>query len=584
MTAAAPPTRMPLPEWVRSELHRRSGRAILVRLVLTIIVAVLVVFPVAQLVIGSFREGGPIRGGPFTLENYRQALSDAASGELLFNTLGFAIGQTIVPLIIGVVLAWVVTRTDVPWRSFWEYATISLYLIPLLAAATAWSILLANRTGIINVLIRKYTPFDGFDVFSLGGMIFVQSLYLVPLVFLVVSASFRSVNPEMEDASRVFGASPFRTFLRITLGVSRPSVMSAAVLCFIIGIGSMEVPLLFGFSSRVDVYTTDIYRALRVRFPPDYGRAAAIGVLLLMISLVVLWAYLRNIRHTQRYVTVGGRGARIAPIRLGLWRWVVFAGCAFFFTLTLVLPFAAVALGSLLPFIGRPSRALYSQASFDNYESLADNAVIWRAVKNSLTLAVGAGIVVMILGAFIAYIVVRNPSRWSRGLDYSAALPLTIPAVVLATALLFTYISLELPGGFRVFSTLWILGMGYVVYFLPIAVRQMTGPVIQLSSELEHASRIFGATQRATMVRIVLPLLVPALVGGGVLAFVTFLREFTTSVLLFDVGTEVVSTVMYSYYANGRMPYVAVMAVAMWGVVVVAMFIAQKLFKTKITF
>jgi len=238
----------------------------------------------------------------------------------------------------------------------------------------------------------------------------------------------------------------------------------------------------------------------------------------------------------------------------------------------------------LLPFIGRPSRALYSRASFDNYESLADNAVIWRAVKNSLTLAVGAGIVVMILGAFIAYIVVRNPSRWSRGLDYSAALPLTIPAVVLATALLFTYISLELPGGFRVFSTLWILGMGYVVYFLPIAVRQMTGPVIQLSSELEHASRIFGATQRATMVRIVLPLLVPALVGGGVLAFVTFLREFTTSVLLFDVGTEVVSTVMYSYYANGRMPYVAVMAVAMWGVVVVAMFIAQKLFKTKITF
>lgn len=584
MTAVAPRARLRLPARLRRELQRLSGRAILIRLVLTVVVAVLVLYPVAQLVIGSFREGGPIRGGPLTLENYRQALSDAASQELLFNTLGFAVGQTIVPLVIGVLLAWVVTRTDVPWRSFWEYSTISLYLIPLLAAASAWSILLAKRTGILNVLIRDYTPLDGFDVFSLGGMIFVQSLYLVPLVFLVVSASFRSVNPEMEDAARVHGASPFRTFLHITLGVSRPSVLSAAVLCFIIGIGSMEVPLLFGFSSRIDVYTTDIYRALRVRFPPDYGRAAAIGVLLLVISLVVLWAYLRSIRHTQRYVTIGGRGTRIAPIRLGRWRWVVFGGCAFFFFLTLVLPFGAVVLGSLLPFVGRPSRELYSQASLANYESLAENAVIWRAVKNSLTLAVGAGLVVMILGALIAYIVVRNPSRWSRGLDYSAALPLTIPAVVLATALLFTYINLEFPGGFRVFSTLWILGMGYVVYFLPIAVRQMTGPVIQLSSELEHASRISGATQRATMVRIVLPLLLPALVGGGVLAFVTFLREFTTSVLLFDVGTEVVSTVMYSYYANGRMPFVAAMAVGMWGVVVVAMFIAQKLFKTKITF
>lgn len=571
-----------LPSALRRFVRRLMAFPTIVRVVLSISIVVLVVFPFARLVVGSLREGGPLESGKFTFQNFTDSFR--GSSDVIGNTLFFAVGQTVVPLVIGVLLAWVVTRTNVPGRSVFELATLALYFIPLLAAAAAWSILLGGKGGMLNALIQDYTPFEGFDVYSMSGMIFVQSLYLVPLVFLVVSSSMRSVDPEYEDAARVGGASALSTFLRITLGVCRPSVMSAGVLCFIIGLGSMEIPLLFGYPAREYVMTTDIYSALRVRFPPEYGRASATGVMLLVASLAVMWPYLRSLKNSERYVTVGGKRARASVMRLGRSRWLLSAICWFFFAFTLVLPFLAVLVASLLPYVGHPSMALLKKASFKNYSKLADNPVIWRAVKNSLTLALGAGVTVMVIGSLIAYCAVRYRSRWSRLIDYAAALPLTVPAVVLGMSLLYTYITLRLPGGFSLWGTIWIMGLAYVVYFLPIAVRQMTSPIVQLSVDLEHAARVSGASQLATFARIVFPILLPALLGGTVLAFVTFLREFTTSVLLTSSGNEVISTVMYSYYSNGRLPYVAAIAVGLWLPVIVLLVVVRLVFRIRIRF
>ena len=552
------------------------------RVVLSLAVFVLVVLPFYRLILGSFQEGGPPERGAFTFQNYRDTF--AKSSDIIGNTLEFAVGQTLLPLVIGVLLAWVVTRTDVPWRGLWEFATIGLFFIPLLAAGTAWSILLGGRNGMLNEVIRALTPFDGFDVYSMPGMIFVQSLYLVPLVFLVVAASMRNVSPDYEHAARINGASPLSVFFRITLGVSRPALLSAAVLCFIIGLGSMEIPLLFGFPAKEHVFTTDIFHALRVRMPREHGRASATGVVLLAASLLVLIAYLRSIRHSDRYVTVSGKGTQDTPTRLGRWRWAVFAACCGFFFFTMVLPFIAVVVGSLLPYIGRPDTELLAQSSLENYRQLSDNPILWRSLKNSLILSLGAGLFVMVFGAMVAYCGVRFRGRWSRFIDYGASLPLMVPAVVMATSLLYTYITLELPGGISIYGTLWIMGVAYVAYFLPVAVRQMTGPVVQLSADLEHASRISGAGNLATLGRIVLPILRPALLGGLILAFITFMREFTLSVLLFRSGTEVITTVMYSFYNNGRLPFVAAISVGLWVAGMLLMVVLRFVLKARITF
>jgi iron(III) transport system permease protein len=180
-------------------------------------------------------------------------------------------------------------------------------------AATAWSILLGPQNGVLNVLWHDATGLDGFNVYSMAGMILIQSLYLVPLVYLMVAASFRSINPELEEASRTAGASAWSTFVRITIGVCRPAVLSAAVLCFIIGIASMEIPLIFGFPGRVYVFTSNIYSALRVRFPPEYGPAAAMAVALLVVALGVLWA--AGATAPASSTSGAGSGRRSPPAR-----------------------------------------------------------------------------------------------------------------------------------------------------------------------------------------------------------------------------------------------------------------------------
>jgi iron(III) transport system permease protein len=176
--------------------------------VLAVIVAILVGLPVLNLILGSLRAGGPLEGGAWTLRNYTKTLSDPFTLRLIANTLIFSVGQTALPLVLGVMLAWLLTRTNLPWKRVWEYATLGLYFVPLLVAATAWTILLGRNNGVLNVAWHHLTGGRGFDVFSMAGMILIQSLYLVPLVFLVVSASFRSVNPELEEASRTAAPGP----------------------------------------------------------------------------------------------------------------------------------------------------------------------------------------------------------------------------------------------------------------------------------------------------------------------------------------------------------------------------------------
>jgi iron(III) transport system permease protein len=573
--------------WERA-LSSSVGRRVLtasfgLRLVLSAVLLVAVGIPLVRLGLGSFRVGGPIEGGPWTFDNYRQVFTAPHAMKTLRNTLVFAVGQTVAPLIIGTVLAWLVSRTDIPMRRTWEYLTISLYFVPLLASGTAWVILLGPQNGIINILIRDVTPWNGISVYSMTGMIFVQSLYQVPLVYLVTGASFRAIGSDLEDAARIGGSSPWRTFRDVTLGVSRPSVLSAGLLCFILGLGSLEIPLLFGFSANINVYTSQIYQALRTRFPPEYGLASAFSMLLLVVGAVLLFVYLRITRHSSRYVAVSGRTGRAIPLRLGRSRPFATAGCAVFFFCTLVVPFGAVVWGSLVPFIATPSRKLWSNRSFDNYRTVFHNPIMGTTLKNSLILSVGSGIAVVILGALVAYVAIRIGGRWTKVLEYGATLPITIPSIVLATALLFTFIQLQIPFVGSLYGTRWLMALAYVASFLPVAVRQVSGAIVQISEDLEHASRLSGAGQIRTLVNIVLPLLIPAMFGGFLLAFITYMREFVTSVLLYQPGKEVISVVMYNYYSNGQLPVVAAISVILSVLVFLVIWISGRVFKLNVS-
>jgi iron(III) transport system permease protein len=580
---AAPTRSATLGDRLRSVLQRIGSFPFVFRLLLSLVLAAIVVYPFLRLLDGSFRTGGALQRGDVTLQNYRDVFDSSTFPTLLKNTIIFTTGQTVLPLVIGTFLALVVNRTNMPFARAFGFMTVALLFTPLLAAATAWVILLGPRSGLLNTWIRAISPFDGVSAYSMTGMILIQSFYLVPIVFLLVGASFRSVNPELEEASRISGAGPWSTFRAITLGVSRPAIASAGAVCAIIGLGSLEIPLLFGAPAQIQLLTTEIYTALELRFPPAYGRSAATAISVLLLSIVVLVAYAWLVRHPERYITVGGKAARTVQLNLGRGRWLISFVCGSFLFVALILPLLAVTWGSFLPFIGRPSVELYTNVSLDNYRDVLDNSVFRRGVKNSAILSVTAGAAVMALGAGVAYVAVRMRSVWSRAIDTTATVPLALPNVVMASALLFAFVSISLPFDFKLWGTLWILGIAYVAFFIPLALRTMSGPMYQLSADLEHASRIAGARPAATFVRIVVPLLAPALASGFLLAVIIFSREFVNSVLLYGPGTEVISVVMSDYYSNGRIPQVAAISVLLSLGIILILFIATRVFRIKIS-
>lgn len=514
-------------------------------------VLVIIGLPVLRLFILSFREGTPFEPGGFTVSNYDGIVSNPRTTELLMNTLLFAAGQTLLSLVVGVGLAWLVTRTNVPFKRLWEFAVLSLFFVPFLVAAAAWQFLLAPRTGYLNRIIQDLTPFNGFNIYSLGGMILVQSLYLVPLVYLMMSAAFRSINPEIEAAARVCGARPSAVFFRVTLGVTRPAVLSAGLLCFIFGIGSVEVPLLFGFPNQYYVLTTQIYNLLRIRFPAEWSAAAAYAMLLVAIVMLLLYVYQRATRRAVRYVTVTGKGQAASLIQLGRWKWPVTSLIAGFFLFAAVLPFATLVVASLLPYGGAFSWELLGEASLDNYRTLLDGDLLRRAVVNSLFISLFASSALSIVGAISAYLIVRRRNFATRFLEFMSGLSLAVPSLVLSYAFLLTFIGVQ-PFGLRVYGTTLIIGFAYLAIFLPITVRQLLGPMFQISPELEHAARVCGATPIRSHLLIVLPLIRNALFGAFILSFVFLLREFSASVLLYVHGTEVISIAFYSMLTGGQ--------------------------------
>lgn len=537
-----------------------------------IIFAALVVFvglPMWQLVYGSFHTGDPFQPGSWTLDNFRRIIGDDALWELARTSVAFAGWTTALCVSIGVTMAWIVERTNVAMPRLWQVIAVVPLLIPALVGTTAWSLLLSKRTGLLNEYVLDPVLGMRFDVFSFPGMILVQTTMLTPLVFLLVSAAFRRIDPDIEHAARVAGAGRARA-LFATIGVARPAILTSALVVFVVGIESIEVPLIFGFPARVSVFSGEIYRSLRVETPTRWGPASALSVVLVVVVLTLFAVYLIATRHSHRYVTVGGRGATATKIDLGSARWVAFGLCGVISLFMLILPLLAVVYGSLVAYIGTPSTKLLKTASLKHYSALLDNELLARATKNSIVLSLSAAIIAVTAATLVVVMATRHRSKLSRANEAGALLPLSVPRIALAPAFLWSYLFLPFGIGTAIYGTLLIMGIAYVVMFLPIGTRQVSAQVVQISPDLEAAGRVAGAGPLFTSVRILFPLLAPALVAAFFLAFISFFREFSVSALLYGNGTEVFSVAMFSMLGNGETGQVSALSVVFIAIVTIA--------------
>jgi iron(III) transport system permease protein len=405
------------------------------------------------------------------------------------------------------------------------------------------------------VLIEPVAGPGALDVFGLPGMIAVEGLHLSPLVFLLMIAAFRSMDPALEESAAVSSAAPLTVLRRVTLPLLRPALLAATFISLIRGIEAFEVPALLGMPAGVWVFTSRIWQAFSTH-PSDYAEGGAYALLLLAVTAVFGLLLLR-LGHARRFETLTGRAFRPRRVELGRWRRPVAAAAGVYVAVAVVLPLAVLAYVSIQPFYGPPTLDRLRASTLDNYAAVLSDEATVRAFGNSLVLALGTATAVVVLTALVAWIVVRTRLPGRRLLDLLASMPLAIPGLVLGVALLFVYLRAPIP----VYGTIWILFIAYVTRFMPYGMRYAASALQQVGGELEEAAHAGGASWWQTFRRVLLPLIAPGLLAGWAFVVVVSIRELSSSILLYSPGNEVLAVRMWTLYAEGRFPELAALGV-----------------------
>jgi iron(III) transport system permease protein len=528
-------------------------------------VFVLVVLPLGALVVASIGSHGSLTGRFF-----RAALSSPLYVRPLLNSLTLGAWTSLFSVLIGVPLAWAVSRTNVPGKGLVRLTANLSYLSPPFLTAIAFVNLLSPHAGLINVVLRDRLGLGWlvFDVFSMSGLVLVTVLHTFPFVFLLASSALESVDASYEEAAGILGSSRLRTALTITLPLVAPAILSGTLLAFVNAIALFGSQAIIGLPGRIVTLPTRIYALLD--YPAQYGLAAALSLIFVAITLAALYAQ-KSFLARRSYVTLGGKGSRPQLVDLGGWRWLLLAFCALVFVIAIVLPY-----GTLLAISFSKSWGgdFWQGLTFANYKFiLLDYDVTRRAITNSLMLAVTAACLAVAIGAMVGWIDLRSTLPGRRLLDYVALIPLGLPGIVLAVALLTFWLATPIPlyGGFI------ILLLAYVGRYMPLGVRAANAALLQLDPSLEESARILGASWGHTMREITLPLMRPGLFAGWLLVFVPVIQELSASILLFSARTITLSVAIYNLYETGYTEPVAALAIVNMAIIGAAVLLARRL-------
>jgi iron(III) transport system permease protein len=555
-------------------IHRTPvGRLVGVGM-LGLILAFLSVYPLSMLLYGSLHSTPPGIAGTFNLDGYRDVFTQA-SLLTLANTIGIAAVKTVPSLVLAILLAWILARTDTPLRGTLEVLVTLPFFIPPILTAMAWGMLGNPQVGLLNQIYQwiTNTTASPINVYSYGGVVWHMMQYSVPFLFLLIVDAFRAMDPSLEEAARMCGASRWRTFRTITLQMMLPALTGAAILSFIRGIENFESPLFFGTPAGIHVVTTDIYDSINQKSPPQYQYATAISfVILFLLLLVVLMQ--RKILKGRSFTTVTGKGYSPAVMKIGKWRWVTFAFCLLFFVITVVLPVGQLLVGSFFKFFGFYQ---WDMLTTEHYRAVAGSSEFWRSFSNTMMLGFAGATLTMLLGGTVAYVSVRTKWRGRRLIDAMAWLPWMMPGIVLGVGFLWGFALL--PHAFPIYGTIWALLLAYISLGTPLSVRVMSSAYAQLSYDLEECSRVHGAGWLQTMWRIMIALVWPSFAVGWVLIFFGIMRELSASVLLYSVGSEVLSVVLLKLWANGSAEQVSVIGLIMMAMVIVFRWVQHRIVK-----
>ncbi|MCC6305964.1 MAG: iron ABC transporter permease [Rhodobacteraceae bacterium] len=490
----------------------------------------------------------------------QKAAAIPAIGQTLLNTLMLAAGSVILAMTIGTFFGWAAAQLSPRMAKMASILTTSSLFVPPIAGVIGWIFLFTPRIGYLNVLLRS-TPFFGgnsgpVDIRTLTGIVLIDTIYLIPFVFLYVSTALRAVDPALEHAAMVCGSSWIGAQFRIVLRIIRPAIIYGAVIVTLLGLGQFTVPLILGSNHGLNVITTEIFNQMEVRAVPQEATAAFLSLPLVLAGFLLIYLQRRGVGDVRRYgITSKGVSGRRQARNYLLVPIVLYAFIA------VVPAVVALFIVALSPFWSATIDV--GQFSLRAFQQIWDNPTILRSIVNSVQISI-IGVVVGLVGSFVVARYIISPARTRFGtlIDYTINMPMTIPHIVLGLGIFLVFAV----GPFRLYGSSWLYVIAYVILYLPHGVRMVQSGLVQMGTTHEAAARVCGAGQFQALRTVLVPMLRRSFASSGLLMFVLMSREFSASALLRTPSNQVMSTRLFDSYNNGTFTDTAAIALVMIGV------------------
>jgi iron(III) transport system permease protein len=536
-------------------IPRNFGRLSLFQWGVFLAVSIAVLTPLTFLVLGSFSANDlptDFSLSELTLENYKRIWLDPETYTVFYNTVVYVVGATAFGISMAAILAWLVERTNVPGK-VWIYAGVPMTLaMPGMLQAMAYVLLLSPRIGFLNKLIEPL-GLGPINIYSLGGMIFIEGLRLVPTAFLMLVPLLRSMDPSLEEAAAMSGANPQSTIRKVTWRLMLPGLLAVTIYQFMTALEVFEVPGILGLPAQIYVFSTKIYTVLHsVNNVPAYGDANALAMIYVLVALVATWLYARVIVRSERFTIITGKGYRPRELDLGRWRWPAIGLVFVFMLFSIILPFLVLLYVSFLPYLQIPSVAAFQVMSAEHYIELWEAPEIGQVMRNTIYLIVITSTLTVLVSFMISLVIVRTKFRHRRLLDQLAFMPHAIPGIVMGLAFLWLFLQLG-KVGIDIHGGILAMSIAFTVGFVSYGTRSMNAAILQIHKDLEEAAYVSGAPRLRTTLRVFFPLLLPTFVGVWIWAMLLAVRQAGKPLILYEgADNQVLSILIWNMWDGGE--------------------------------
>jgi iron(III) transport system permease protein len=497
--------------------------------------------------------------GQFNLADTLKVLREPDTYRALLNSLFIASGVTVMSTIIGTFFAWLVTRTDLPFKPAMRVLFLVPFMLPSFIGALAWKMLLSPRAGYINRFLMDVVGLDGpvFDIYTFSGIMAVETMYLFPFVFIQVCGALERMDPTLEESARISGASLFTITRKITIPLVRPSILSGALLIMLYSMAHFGTVAVLGIEAGIFNIPTLIYEKIHQSAGSFNSiRTGTVLATVLVITAALIMFIQNKVLSRGRYQIIAGKSFRPVETKLRALRMPMLVFCIAYIGFTIVLPTVTIFMVGGLKTYGLPFTA--ENLTLANYRYILFDWKMTRdAIWNSVTLGLAAALITMFAGVMISYVIVKMKVRGKGLLEFLGMLPFSVPGSVIALGVMLAWSG---KFGINIYNTVWIILVAYIARYMAFSLKANSAALEQVHDSLVEAARASGAGMGQALRDIVLPLVRPGMFAAFFLIFLPALRELTVSVLLYGPTTRTIGVAIYTLNEDGETVYSAALA------------------------